>query len=180
MNVFIALLIALFSLSACSGSDVRNTLGLERNQPDEFKVVAKPPLTLPPDYHLRPPSNTRPDIKSSGARAAKILYGEDGGAHSHPADAESHLLRKAGAQDAENNIREKIRQDAAAENNDDAKRSWLGSLSRGAQEVQDEVIDAHEERKQILQQRKGQLSDGEASLLDRICLLYTSPSPRDA
>ena len=31
------------------------TLGLDKQAPDEFSVVARAPLELPPDYSLRPP-----------------------------------------------------------------------------------------------------------------------------
>ena len=40
-------------LTACQG--VRESLGLTRRAPDERLVVARPTLTLPPDYDLRPP-----------------------------------------------------------------------------------------------------------------------------
>ncbi len=45
---------ALSLLVACSGS-VQQKLGLERRVPDEFQVVRRAPLTLPPDFTLRPP-----------------------------------------------------------------------------------------------------------------------------
>ena len=46
---------ALFMLvvGGCGGPG--NTIGFGRTPPDEFAVVRKPPLTLPPDYSLRPP-----------------------------------------------------------------------------------------------------------------------------
>lgn len=41
-------------LSACGGK-VGEVLGLDSKPPDEFSVVKRAPLTLPPDYGLRPP-----------------------------------------------------------------------------------------------------------------------------
>ena len=41
------------AVSACGG--FREQLGLEKQSPDEFRVVSRAPLTLPPDYSLRPP-----------------------------------------------------------------------------------------------------------------------------
>jgi hypothetical protein len=41
------------SLGGCGG--VRKELGLGRSNPDEFAVVSQAPLSLPPDYELRPP-----------------------------------------------------------------------------------------------------------------------------
>ncbi len=43
----------IMALSACSG--VKKQLGLTKQSPDEFKVVARAPLSLPPDFSLRPP-----------------------------------------------------------------------------------------------------------------------------
>ena len=42
-----------FLVSACG--EIREDLGLGRNVPDEFAVVEHPPLSMPPDFSLRPP-----------------------------------------------------------------------------------------------------------------------------
>ena len=46
------------SVSACGGA--RQALGLTKVSPDEFRVVTKAPLVLPPDYALRPPEPGKP------------------------------------------------------------------------------------------------------------------------
>ena len=43
----IAVMIA-FGLSACS--DFRRSIGKEKSKPDEFQVVVRPPLSLPPGF----------------------------------------------------------------------------------------------------------------------------------
>lgn len=48
----IAVIVMAGSLSACSG--VKKTLGIEKSAPDEFLVTSRAPLTLPPEYDLRP------------------------------------------------------------------------------------------------------------------------------
>lgn len=46
----------LLALSACTGGqNARDILGLDRRAPDEFRVIARPPLSTPPDFQLRPP-----------------------------------------------------------------------------------------------------------------------------
>ncbi|MBM3616990.1 MAG: DUF3035 domain-containing protein [Alphaproteobacteria bacterium] len=55
-------------LAACTGNDVRQSLGMKRNQPDEFQVVSRPALSVPPVYYLRPPSE---EPVSSGVTAAE-------------------------------------------------------------------------------------------------------------
>lgn len=48
-------LLCMTSVTGC-GSDVKDTLGMTRVSPDEFRVVSRPPLTVPPQFSLRPPS----------------------------------------------------------------------------------------------------------------------------
>ena len=57
---FSSLSIAAFSLLAIglSGcSDFRQAIGTEKSSPDEFEVVIRPPLSLPPDFGARPQAN---------------------------------------------------------------------------------------------------------------------------
>ncbi len=49
-----AAVVGLLSLSAC-GDDMSRVLGLEHDSPDEFTVTTRAPLSMPPDYDLRPP-----------------------------------------------------------------------------------------------------------------------------
>ncbi len=44
---------AVLSLGGCSA--IGNALGFSKRPPDEFEVVSKSPLVIPPDYNLRPP-----------------------------------------------------------------------------------------------------------------------------
>lgn len=68
------------ALAACSGSDVRNTLGLNRNPPDEFVVFSRPPLVVPPEFELTPPrpGEEAPHAVSTEQQARKLLLGTDG------------------------------------------------------------------------------------------------------
>lgn len=52
-SVFFSLLACLL-LAACS-EDQRDWVGLGKEAPNEYRVISRPPLTLPPEYHLRPP-----------------------------------------------------------------------------------------------------------------------------
>lgn len=51
-----------FLLSGCSG--LGEQLGLGKTSPDEFRVVSRAPLTLPPDFNLRPPDPGAPRPQS--------------------------------------------------------------------------------------------------------------------
>ena len=43
------------SLSACGGDSLKDTLGYGKQAPDEFAIITKAPLVIPPDFSLRPP-----------------------------------------------------------------------------------------------------------------------------
>ncbi len=43
------------ALAACGSTDMKESLGLNRKAPDEFQVVSRPPLSVPPEFNLRPP-----------------------------------------------------------------------------------------------------------------------------
>ena len=60
-------------LSGCSG--LRQAMGMDRVGPDEFAVEARAPLTLPPDYDLRPPQPgaRRPQEVTAAEKARKVI-----------------------------------------------------------------------------------------------------------
>jgi hypothetical protein len=62
------------AVSACGG--FREQLGLTKQSPDEFRVVSRAPLTLPPDYNLRPPEPgaPRPQVGSSAQQAERAVF----------------------------------------------------------------------------------------------------------
>jgi hypothetical protein len=69
----VALLTSLLSLSACG--DFRKAIGLDRTGPDEFAVESRAPLTIPPEFELRPPApgTARPQEATSADRARKVI-----------------------------------------------------------------------------------------------------------
>ncbi len=68
------LIAAVLVLGACDS--FQETLGLTKQVPDEFAVVTKAPLTLPPDYNLRPPAPgaPRPQEKTPSEEARRALW----------------------------------------------------------------------------------------------------------
>ena len=64
-------------LAACSQGSVQNALGMGKRSPDEFAVVSRAPLILPPDFGLRPPApgESRPGVDTPGERARQTLTG---------------------------------------------------------------------------------------------------------
>jgi hypothetical protein len=100
------LVLAALAMAACSNAS--RTLGLDPEPPDEFTVVSKAPLTIPPDFNLRPPQPgaPRPQEQNPTTRAQAALVGDSQaapGAARTP--GEVALLQVARAQDADPDIR---------------------------------------------------------------------------
>jgi hypothetical protein len=104
------LLLALIPLAACSNA--KEKLGLNKQAPDEFQVVKRAPLAMPPDYDLRPPQPgaPRPQEQAVFDTARETVFGADSEAAA-PAPASSAaetLLQQAGATRVDASIRSKV------------------------------------------------------------------------
>jgi hypothetical protein len=105
----VIILSCLLALGACSS--VKKELGVGRNSPDEFMVVKRAPLSLPPDYSLRPPSDSDVAPASEASNQAKTLLmgeGAEGETTAAATGSEGALLQKMGAAKADPNIRSEI------------------------------------------------------------------------
>jgi len=60
-------------LAGCS--DFKKSIGLEPGMPDEFAVESRAPLTIPPEFDLRPPTPgaPRPQEKSADQQAKDVM-----------------------------------------------------------------------------------------------------------
>ncbi len=98
-----AALVGAVGLGGCQSTS--KALGMSKVTPDEFRVVTKAPLVVPPDYSLRPPSPGEPRPQElqpeSAARAA--LLGQM--ASAQRSDGERLLVAKAGSEKADPLIR---------------------------------------------------------------------------
>ena len=94
---------ASIGLSGCGGG--AETLNFGKVTPDEFRVVTKAPLTLPPDYSLRPPmpGEPRPQELQPESAARQALLGQE--AQVQRSAGEKLLVARAGADKADPLIR---------------------------------------------------------------------------
>lgn len=127
-----ALGITVILASGCS--TVRSTFGLDKESPDEFTVVQRAPLAMPPDFGLRAPDPgaTRPQDVTPTDRARQIVLESDRAASTAVptiaglSPAESALLKQAGATKVDPGIRREVdRESATIAAND---KGWLDSL----------------------------------------------------
>lgn len=95
-------------LSGCSGQ-IREVLGLEKQAPDEFAVVRRAPLSVPPEFILAAPQPgvRRPQEEASVDQARRAVLGEDGRSlrGQEVSRGESVLLSKAGTEKSDPGIR---------------------------------------------------------------------------
>ena len=93
------------ALSGCGG--VRDALGVNKYPPDEFAVVAKTPLVIPPDYNLRPPgaNQPRPREAEPTQMALRALYPDANLQIAAPSAGENQLLQASGGTAADRNAR---------------------------------------------------------------------------
>ena len=69
----VACLCASLLLLGCS--DLRRVVGIDRVAPDEFAVESRAPLTIPPEFELRPPQPgaLRPQEITSADKARRVI-----------------------------------------------------------------------------------------------------------
>ncbi len=108
-------------LTACSDALTR-TFGLTRDAPDEYTVTTRAPLSMPPDYNLRPPrpGAPRPQEQSERQQAEEALVPQLalGAPQGSTSPGQVALMQQAGP-DAPADIRRRVDRDAAADSGDE-------------------------------------------------------------
>ena len=106
-----------FLLVGCES--IREAAGITKEPPDEFAVVTKAPLVIPPDFNLKPPKpGAAPTNQvSPTASAQEALYGDDpaviaAGMTGNYSQEEKIVLAKSGGVSADRTIRQQIEADA--------------------------------------------------------------------
>jgi len=119
------LVVGLVLLTGCEKT--REAIGLEKQVPDEFAVVTRAPLSIPPEFRLRVPvpGAQRPQEAAPRDKARDILVGRPAG----PAPAagpvagtpsgrlsagEMALLKRAGAASPDHSIRQTVDRESSA------------------------------------------------------------------
>ena len=106
---FTNILMAIFASSIILGcTQTTKALGIKKNAPNEFNILTKAPLVVPPEYNLRPPqigtSSSENNYSQESARAA--LLGDID--EVEPTRGEVVLMSKAGVGSANPEIRLEI------------------------------------------------------------------------
>ena len=127
----LALLCGGLALGACEG--VKEQLGFNKQSPDEFRVVSRAPLTVPPEFSLRPPRPGAPrpqeGTPTQQAKTAVFRVDQPQGVQVSSAGrstGEAALLDAAGAGEAEPNIREIVERETLQLN--DESETFIDTL----------------------------------------------------
>jgi hypothetical protein len=173
-TLFVAVSVGAVLLGGCE--DVRSALGQTKSPPDEFAVYSRAPLSLPPDYGLRPPApgRTRPQEVEPRNEARRAVLGAKGAATARRAAPAGStpgvqaLLRSLGTQDANPNIRATINRETTILAEEDksfaeAVMFWSTPTEYGT------VVDPTKEAKRIREnQALGRpLTEGEVPTIER-------------
>src|ERR1700754_3854213 len=135
----LALILAAPSLGACQNA--KEMMGMTKRSPDEFQVVSRAPLSMPPDFSLRPPTPgaPRPQEGTTTQQAQSIVtnYSDrststfqpdqipsigEGEQTSTESAGESAFLQSASLTGIDPNIRKLVDEETAADQ--DASQSF--------------------------------------------------------
>jgi hypothetical protein len=112
------LVLAALVLAGCNTSDLSRSFGLTRDTPDEFTVTTQVPLSMPPEFSVRPPQPgaARPQQLSEQQQAQEALVPQTAltGVPTGEASAGQSALVQAAGPTAPSNIRAEVNNEAAA------------------------------------------------------------------
>ena len=154
------------TLAACSSTTVKDTLGIDRKAPDEFRVVSRPPLYIPPDFNLQPP--TTGVVSASVVPADKqaqslVLDGKNSLANAavspvksatlpkvdkNASSGEQQFLKNIGADKADPKVRDELTQQAIVKQEKQEESSWWDIFS-ATREKKEPLVDAKGEAERI-------------------------------
>jgi hypothetical protein len=154
--IIVGLIAVTFATSGCESA--RKAFGGGKSAPDEFVVYKRPPLTLPPEYGLRPPKPgaDRPQLVSPRDEARKaVLKSPRQTQQRQPKQASSPgmsaLLNKTGAQNADPSIRDKVNDESTNLSKED--RRFIDKLIFWVDDAPNPgtIVDPKKEQQRIMQ-----------------------------
>lgn len=162
---------ALLALGACGS--FQEELGLTKQPPDEFRVVSRAPLSIPPNYTLATPApgTPRPQEGTPTDQARTAVFGtnQGGSALASGSDSgEQAFLNAAGADEADPQIRQVV--DAETRSLNSESSSFIDALIFWQDEGQPGVVvDPAKEAQRIKEnQALGRpVTEGETPTIER-------------
>ncbi len=179
-----AVLLLSVLLCACGDSSVKETLGLDRRAPDEFKVISRPPLSVPPQFELRPPTvEAGFNQPQASEKAESLLLGkssDSSAAATKPSaetPAENKFLRNIGADNADPDVKRKLSEQRINEQIKKENSGWWDKITDlpGGNEPQVKAADEaariknnQQEGKPVTEGETPETGGGAQSVLERL------------
>ncbi len=130
---------SLLVLAACGSGSVKETLGINRKAPDEFRVVARPPLSVPPQFNLQPPSASAesPTVVPADKQAKSLVIG--GGAAK---EGDTFSLKQGAADTAVTPVSSAPLSKTAGESSSNSEQQFLKKIGadKADPKVRDELV----------------------------------------
>ncbi len=165
----LSLLVAGLLLQACGGQSVKQTLGISKPPPDEFMVLSRPSLSVPPEFNLNPPGETAYKESDVPGNAKKTLYGSSSDNSSEElSSGESNLLTKAQTNKRNAGIREVLHEEYRERIRAKQNAGLVEGLISDSDEP-DPLIDPEKEQarlKENMEQGKP-VNEGEVPVIER-------------
>jgi hypothetical protein len=162
-NSVILLLPLLALVSGCSG-DVKSKLGLRKESPDEFRVIASPPLSVPPNFMLAVPGTTRAPAPKVQAAQGTTQFSDSSGIIPAPvpkvattsllSSSESLFIDKAGASTVDPAIRDNINAENKPLPEKEEEKGYFKRLFSREDDKEKVVVDASAEKQRITENAK--------------------------
>jgi hypothetical protein len=157
LPALMGLIIGAIGLGGCENA--KEVIGLTKQAPDEFAIVTRAPLSIPPQFGLRPPKPgaERPQETTPTSKARSILLrnsgrrGQAGAVTSGKfSSSEAAFLKRAGALNTDPSIRQQVNVESSALV--DADKSVLRKVIFWQDpEKPGKIVDATKESKRIRQ-----------------------------
>ncbi len=146
------------SISACSTT--KEQFDFSKKAPDEFAVVTRAPLEMPPNFNLRPPRPgvQRPQEATTKDAAAQAVFGEKvtpQAVVTSKSSGEDIFLQKSGAANANSSIRDVVDQESStlATENVSTVNKLLGKVGKKV-DASSTIVDAKKESERIIQNKQ--------------------------
>ncbi len=146
-------LCVILAVSACQKGEVKDTLGLTKSAPDEFMVLSRPALSVPPSFNLVKPAEKKEYIVSDKVRSDihSTITGAKPIKKTDKTTGEELLLRKTNI--APNyQIRQILAEEYNVKKQED--ESFVGSIRKALTQEDPNVLNPEEEKKRLMEQNK--------------------------
>ncbi len=171
-SVAIALML---TISNCGGN-VRQSLGIYKSEPDAFRVVSTPPLTLPPDFSLKMPEPGASPLNSVNItkEAENTVFSNSSGNIEKKAisSGDQEFLMQAGADKSDSNIRTILANDERAQEEKKEKKNIFEKMAdhlNPNSTDQDAVVNASKEKKRVDKNKQlgKEVNEGTVPVVDK-------------